>query len=91
MAESLQRRELRWSTGTSEGALPQVLKLDDGLRELAESLKDESSLLVFGRGYNYATALEAALKVQLAPADWWADRKSCLRRPHGMRCIILSP
>ena len=31
--------------------------------ELAEELKTEQSLLVFGRGYNYATALEAALKV----------------------------
>ena len=31
--------------------------------ELAEELKAEQSLLVFGRGYNYATALEAALKV----------------------------
>lgn len=31
--------------------------------ELAEELKTEQSLLVFGRGYNYATAMEAALKV----------------------------
>ena len=41
----------------------QVLKLDAQMQELAEELKHESSLLVFGRGYNYATALEAALKV----------------------------
>ena len=32
------------------------------MRSLAAKLKDEQSLLVFGRGYNYATALEAALK-----------------------------
>jgi glucosamine--fructose-6-phosphate aminotransferase (isomerizing) len=32
--------------------------------ELAQELKTEQSLLVFGRGYNYATALEAALKVR---------------------------
>jgi glutamine---fructose-6-phosphate transaminase (isomerizing) len=42
----------------------QVLKLDGEIRALAEELKDETSLLVFGRGYNYATALEAALKVR---------------------------
>ena len=42
----------------------QVLKLDGELRKLAESLKKEQSLLMFGRGYNYATALEAALKVK---------------------------
>ena len=34
------------------------------MMELAKELKTEQSLLVFGRGYNYATALEAALKVQ---------------------------
>jgi hypothetical protein len=31
---------------------------------LAQKLVHEQSLLVFGRGYNYATALEAALKVK---------------------------
>lgn len=41
----------------------QTLKLDGKMRELAASLKDEPSMLVFGRGQNYATALETALKV----------------------------
>lgn len=41
----------------------EVLKLDATMRELAMELVNEQSLLVFGRGYNYATALEAALKV----------------------------
>jgi glucosamine 6-phosphate synthetase-like amidotransferase/phosphosugar isomerase protein len=41
----------------------QALKLDGKMRELAASLKDEASMLVFGRGQNYATALETALKV----------------------------
>lgn len=44
--------------------LMQVLELDAEMLSLAEQLKDEQSLLVFGRGYNYATALEAALKVR---------------------------
>ncbi len=42
----------------------QALALDGEMRELAAKLKGEQSLLVFGRGYNYATALEAALKVR---------------------------
>lgn len=42
----------------------EVLKLDEDMRELAKLLVDEKSLLVFGRGYNYATALECALKVK---------------------------
>ena len=43
-----------------------MLKLDGEMLRLAEQLKGEQSLLVFGRGYNYATALEAALKVRAA-------------------------
>ena len=41
----------------------EVLKLDGDIQTLAHGLKDSHSLLLFGRGYNYATALEAALKV----------------------------
>ncbi|KAM7262795.1 hypothetical protein ACFE04_000478 [Oxalis oulophora] len=42
----------------------EVLKLDQEMKELAKLLIAEQSLLVFGRGYNYATALEGALKVK---------------------------
>ncbi|KAH7278872.1 hypothetical protein KP509_38G061000 [Ceratopteris richardii] len=41
-----------------------VLKLDKDMKELAALLMDEQSLLVFGRGYNYATPMECALKVK---------------------------
>lgn len=47
---------------------------------LAEQLKNEQSLLVFGRGYNYATALEAALKVR-------PDIPACIKHPR--HCYIL--
>ena len=53
----------RWHHLKPCASLLQVLALDSNLQKLAETLKDENSLLVFGRGYNYATALEAALKV----------------------------
>lgn len=43
---------------------PQVLKLDGQMKKLAEQLKDAQDLIFFGRGYNYSTALEAALKVR---------------------------
>ncbi|EPS64523.1 hypothetical protein M569_10252 [Genlisea aurea] len=42
----------------------EVLKLDQEMEDLAQLLIAEQSLLVFGRGYNYATALEGALKVK---------------------------
>ncbi len=49
---------------TLPAAVRTALALDPEMKALAHRLKDESSLLVFGRGYNYATALEAALKVK---------------------------
>ncbi|KAE9621985.1 putative glutamine--fructose-6-phosphate transaminase (isomerizing) [Lupinus albus] len=42
----------------------EVLKLDQEMKDLAQLLIAEQSLLVFGRSYNYATALEGALKVK---------------------------
>jgi glucosamine--fructose-6-phosphate aminotransferase (isomerizing) len=45
-------------------AIRQSLELNEMVQKLAGDLKDEQSLLVFGRGRNYATAMEAALKVK---------------------------
>ncbi|KAB2612032.1 glutamine--fructose-6-phosphate aminotransferase [isomerizing] 2-like [Pyrus ussuriensis x Pyrus communis] len=42
----------------------EVLKLDEMMKDLAQELIAHQSLLVFGRGYNYATSLEGALKVK---------------------------
>ena len=46
------------------GCVKECLKMDGKLLKLAQELKDEHSLLIFGRGFNYATALEGALKVK---------------------------
>jgi glucosamine--fructose-6-phosphate aminotransferase (isomerizing) len=46
------------------GCVKECLKMDAKLSKLAQELKDEHSLLIFGRGFNYATALEGALKVK---------------------------
>ncbi|GKB36138.1 glutamine--fructose-6-phosphate aminotransferase [isomerizing] 2 [Tanacetum coccineum] len=50
--------------GSEIGKIREVLKLDEEMKDLARSLISEQSLLMFGRGYNYATALEGALKVK---------------------------
>ncbi|CAD6195299.1 unnamed protein product [Caenorhabditis auriculariae] len=41
-----------------------VLKLDDETRTIASKLYKEKSLLVMGRGFNFATCLEGALKIK---------------------------
>jgi len=42
----------------------QVLKLNDKIKEIAETFKDTSNFLYLGRGYNFPVALEGALKLK---------------------------
>uniref|UniRef100_A0A183AWK7 SIS domain-containing protein n=1 Tax=Echinostoma caproni TaxID=27848 RepID=A0A183AWK7_9TREM len=42
----------------------QVLELDSKIRKLAQMLYNKRSILVMGRGSNYATCLEGALKIK---------------------------
>ncbi|XP_021925609.1 glutamine--fructose-6-phosphate aminotransferase [isomerizing] 2-like isoform X2 [Zootermopsis nevadensis] len=42
----------------------EVLNLDEQVKELAKDLYQHKSLLIMGRGYNYATCMEGALKVK---------------------------
>ena len=41
-----------------------MLALDTKVRAIAEQLYTKKSLLIMGRGYNFATCLEGALKVK---------------------------
>lgn len=50
--------------GQLPGKVRNTLMLDNAMKELAEQLKSEHSLMFFARGRNYATALEAALKAK---------------------------
>jgi glucosamine--fructose-6-phosphate aminotransferase (isomerizing) len=42
----------------------ETIALADGIRRAAESFRDRERMVVIGRGYNYATAFEAALKIK---------------------------
>eukprot|EP00128_Syssomonas_multiformis_P013860 Colp12_sorted_trinity150504_noHs@10795 len=44
--------------------IKKVLEMDKEIRKLAEELYTEKSLLVMGRGYQFATCLEGALKIK---------------------------
>lgn len=44
--------------------IKEVLKLDGQIAELSEELKHKKSVLVMGRGFNFATCLEGALKIK---------------------------
>ncbi|XP_063059891.1 glutamine--fructose-6-phosphate aminotransferase [isomerizing] 2 [Engraulis encrasicolus] len=63
---SLQKRRLEIISGLRQlpGLIKQVLALDEHINRIAEELYHQRSLLVMGRGYNYATCLEGALKIK---------------------------
>jgi len=44
--------------------IKEVLQLNDQVHQLAQELHTQKSLLVMGRGYNYATCMEGALKIK---------------------------
>ncbi|KAJ7099975.1 hypothetical protein B0H15DRAFT_818254 [Mycena belliarum] len=44
--------------------IKRVLEQDAGLQQLATTIADNKSLLLMGRGYQYATCLEGALKIK---------------------------
>ncbi|XP_063721868.1 glutamine--fructose-6-phosphate aminotransferase [isomerizing] 1-like isoform X2 [Symsagittifera roscoffensis] len=44
--------------------IEKVLELAEDLKKLAEQYQKENSFLIMGRGYNYATCLEGALKIK---------------------------
>lgn len=49
--------------------IKEVLSLDEKIHDLALELYKQRSLLVMGRGYNYATCLEGAL-VGISQSHW---------------------
>jgi len=44
--------------------IKRVLEQDESLKQLATTIADNKSLLLMGRGYQYATCLEGALKIK---------------------------
>jgi glucosamine--fructose-6-phosphate aminotransferase (isomerizing) len=64
MSRAHRRKEIMQSLLELPNQVRKALELDAQMLELARTLQEEQSLLLFGRGYNYATALEGALKVK---------------------------
>ncbi|XP_036673541.2 glutamine--fructose-6-phosphate aminotransferase [isomerizing] 2 [Drosophila suzukii] len=63
---SLQQRRLEIIDGLSQldKHIRTVLELNSQVQELAKELYQHKSLLIMGRGFNFATCLEGALKVK---------------------------
>uniref|UniRef100_A0A6Q2Z966 glutamine--fructose-6-phosphate transaminase (isomerizing) n=1 Tax=Esox lucius TaxID=8010 RepID=A0A6Q2Z966_ESOLU len=63
---SLQGRRLEIINGlrTLPDMIKKVLALDKNIKSIADELYEQKSLLVMGRGFNYATCLEGALKIK---------------------------
>ena len=63
---SLQSRRAEIINGLKElpDKIKKVLELDDKVLRIAKELYEKRSLLIMGRGFNFATCLEGALKVK---------------------------
>ncbi|GAB4813433.1 hypothetical protein N2152v2_000479 [Parachlorella kessleri] len=64
ISKRMRRDEIIDSLCMLPDAIKKALSLNEEIKAMAEELIDEQSCLVFGRGRNYATAMEAALKVK---------------------------
>ncbi|XP_017797266.1 PREDICTED: glutamine--fructose-6-phosphate aminotransferase [isomerizing] 2-like isoform X2 [Habropoda laboriosa] len=58
------RQEIINGLKNLDSLIRKVLQLDEKVKELAKSLFQHKSLLIMGRGYNFATCMEGALKVK---------------------------
>lgn len=64
-AKQKRRREIFEALAVLPSKVDQCLTaLDDQMKALANRLRDNTSILLFGRGYQFATCLEGALKIK---------------------------
>jgi glucosamine--fructose-6-phosphate aminotransferase (isomerizing) len=64
LSKKTRREEIMRALRELPGQIKRVLEMDDYIMELSKELFKEKSLLIMGRGFNYATCLEGALKVK---------------------------
>lgn len=64
MSKKQRREEIITGLKNLPSQIEAVLKTDQSILELSKELYHEKSLLIMGRGFNYATCLEGALKVK---------------------------
>lgn len=64
IAKKPRREEIIRALKELPNQIKRVLELDDIILDIAKELHHEKSLLIMGRGFNYATCLEGALKVK---------------------------
>ena len=55
------KNEIILTSTTLVDLIREALKLDPEIKELAQGLYQQKSLIVMGRGFNFATCLEGAL------------------------------
>jgi len=64
MSKRARREEIIHGLAGLSAQIKRVLEMDERILEIAKELFIEKSLLIMGRGFNYATCLEGALKVK---------------------------
>ncbi|KAJ7359672.1 hypothetical protein DFH08DRAFT_686736 [Mycena albidolilacea] len=70
------------------GMIKRVLEQDKGLQQLATTISDNKSLLLVGRGYQYATCLEGALKISVTEVSYMYCEGILAGVKHGPLALI---
>lgn len=65
LGKQARRKEIMEGLKNLSAQISKVLEIGDSIRSLANSsIKDDTNLLLIGRGYQYSTCLEGALKIK---------------------------
>ncbi|CAB3405317.1 unnamed protein product [Caenorhabditis bovis] len=64
MSMTVRRKEIIQALNDLPDHIRKVLELDQEVRTIAQRIYKEKSLLIMGRGFNFATCLEGALKIK---------------------------
>ncbi|KAK9385774.1 hypothetical protein V1515DRAFT_623140 [Lipomyces mesembrius] len=64
LSKQARRNEIIDGLGKVSAQLEEVLTLNDKIQAVSETLLEKPKMLILGRGYQYATALEGALKIK---------------------------
>jgi len=64
ISKKARRKEIIHALFQLPGLIKKVLEIGPQIEKMSESLVEKKSLLIMGRGFNYATCLEGALKVK---------------------------
>lgn len=64
LSKQKRRQEIMMGLKDISSNIQKALDMSDTINEVAQEMKDDTNMIVIGRGYQYATCMEGALKIK---------------------------